>query len=103
MAATRVRRQCPAAGATRAPGLDLWTCAGPRCGAGCAGHELLARNRAVDGVAQDLCGICWIDLDCPPRARAATPIEVFEAQRAARERMLRKGGNARYMVRAGKA
>ena len=74
--------------------LFLWRCEGPRC------HNarlLLARtNRGR------LCSDCWRRLG-EPTAAAVDPEERERRRREMVKRMQKRGGNAAYMVRSGKA
>jgi hypothetical protein len=50
----------------------------------------------------DYCPACWREAG-EPRPPAAGPLELAAAEVRIRERMLRHGGNHRYLVRSGKA
>lgn len=48
-----------------------------------------------------ICAYCWWDLGKPWPREKASPEEIHAAELAARERMLRRGGTDRHMVRKG--
>ncbi len=68
-----------------------------RCGR-CDENRLYA---TVDGTSY--CSECWRKAGRPWPRRRATVQEIAQAEINARGRMLKRGGNARHMVRSGKS
>lgn len=55
----------------------------------------------VDG--RCFCVTCWKRAGRPFPKRSMTAVELANAEVATRERMLKRGGNQKYMARSGKA
>lgn len=55
---------------------------------------------SIDGKAY--CATCWKRAGRPWPKRKLTDVEVSNAEIRVRERMLKRGGNSKYMARSGK-